>query len=269
MESYDRLLETLETLLAPGGCAWDREQSVETTARYLIEEAYEFYQAVGEADPAGMVEELGDVLYLASFIGLLAARDGRFDLEDALDSATRKMRRRHPHVFADDGPRLEDAQAVIRNWERIKHGEAERERRSVVDKPLSHALDKVPPQTPPLLRAVRLAEKAAHFHFDWPDIDGVLDKIDEEVAELRAAVAGGDDDCIADELGDALFTLANLGRFLKLDPGLALSRTLEKFRRRLDRLEGELAAAGRRVADCGMDELEQRWQRAKEDDGRD
>lgn len=263
MRAYDELLATLETLLAPGGCAWDRAQSVESTARYLIEEAYEFYQAVVENDADKMREELGDVLYLASFLGLLAGGEGRFSLEDALACAVEKMRRRHPHVFAEDGPTLGDAGAVIRSWERIKRGEEEVE----PELPLSRALERVPVQTPPLLRAVRLTEKASHYHFDWPDVDGVLGKIDEELEELRRSVADGDPARVEDELGDALFTLANLGRFLGIDPALALGRTLEKFRRRVRVMEEGLAAEGRAFTECDLEELEERWQRAKSNDG--
>jgi MazG family protein len=265
-KAYEELLRTLETLLSPDGCAWDRAQSVETTARYLIEEAYEFYDAVATGEADEMTEELGDVIYVACFIGLLARREGRFSLEDALVAARAKMRRRHPHVFAEDGPELEDAEAVIRNWEKIKHGEEAAEGAEPL-LPLTRALERVPPKTPPLLLAVRLAEKAAHYRFDWPDIAGVLGKIEEEFAELRESVKRGGRAEIEDELGDLLFTVANLGRFLEIDPGLALRRTLEKFRRRIRRMESELAARGRRFNDCGFAELDEAWRRAKRDDG--
>ncbi len=266
MQPYDRLLETLRILLAPGGCPWDAEQNVGSMARYLIEEAYEFYEAVSDKSspqaPERAAEELGDVLYLASFIGLLAERDGAFTLADALERAAAKMRRRHPHVFDPQGPKLPDAEAVIRNWERVKQGEAEGRDESA-GLPLSHALAGIPVCTPPLLRAVRAQEKAAHYHFDWPEVGGVLDKLEEEIGELRSVVEGDDDERIADELGDVLFSLANLARFLRIDPGQALIGTIVKFQERLRWMETRCAAGGKSLTDLNLAELEELWQKAK------
>jgi MazG family protein len=266
LRAYERLLETLRTLLSPGGCPWDAEQNVRSMARYLIEEAYEFYEAVGgqssTAATEQIVEELGDVLYLASFIGLLAERDGDFTLTEALDHATEKMRRRHPHVFDPDGPKLSDSEAVIRNWEKVKHGEAE-ENDELAELPLSRALARIPVNTPPLLRAVRAQEKAAHYHFDWPETGGVLDKLEEEIAELRAAVERENGGRAAEELGDVLFSLANLARFLKIDPGQALIGTTVKFQKRLRWMETRCVAEGKSLTDLDLPELEDLWQRAK------
>ncbi|HUT97668.1 MAG TPA: nucleoside triphosphate pyrophosphohydrolase [bacterium] len=259
MQSYDRLLDTLRTLLSPGGCAWDAEQDVRSMARYLIEESYEFYDAVAEDSSTGVIEELGDVLYVASFIALLAERDGTFTLAQVCDGAEEKMRRRHPHVFDPGGPKLDDADAVIRHWEKLKHGEAE----EPTELPLSRALEKVPVHTPPLLRAVRVQEKAAHYHFDWPEVGGVLDKLEEETAELRRAVGEGRRDRIADELGDVLFSLANLARFLKMDPGQALIGTVKKFQERLRWMETRCVAGGVSLCDLNLPELEALWQKAK------
>jgi tetrapyrrole methylase family protein/MazG family protein len=259
VQSYDRLLDTLRTLLSPGGCAWDAEQDVRSMARYLIEEAYEFYDAVAEGSSTGVVEELGDVLYLASFIALLAERDGAFTLDRVCDSATAKMRRRHPHVFDPEGPRLDDPEAVIRHWEKVKHGEAD----EPAGLPLSRALERIPVDTPPLLRAVRAQEKAAHYHFDWPEVGGVLDKLDEEAAELRRAVEGGRTDRIGDELGDVLFSLANLARFLKMDPGQALLGTIDRFQKRLRWMETRCASDGVSLSDLDLSALEALWQKAK------
>jgi MazG family protein len=265
VQSYDRLLDTLRTLLSPGGCAWDAEQDVHSMARYLIEEAYEFYDAVAEDSSTGVVEELGDVLYLVSFIALLAERDGTFTLDRVCESATEKMRRRHPHVFEPDGPKLDDADAVIRHWEKVKRGEAE----EPVELPLSRALEKIPVDTPPLLRAVRAQERAAHYHFDWPETGGVLDKLDEETAELRRAVEDGRRDRISDELGDVFFSLANLARFLKMDPGQALLGTIKKFQKRLRWMETRCAADGGALTDLNLPELEALWQKAKLQRGND
>ena len=266
MQPYDRLLETLRILLAPGGCPWDAEQNVGSMARYLIEEAYELYEAVSDkSSPQArqrVAEELGDVLYLASFIGLLAERDGAFTLADALERAAAKMRRRHPHVFDPQGPKLPDAEAVIRNWERLKQDETEGKDESA-GLPLSHALAKIPVCTPPLLRAVRAQEKAAHYHFDWPEVGGVLDKLEEEIGELRSVVEGDDEGRIADELGDVLFSLANLARFLRIDPGQALIGTIAKFQERLRWMETWCAAGGKSLTDLNLSELEELWQRAK------
>lgn len=267
MEAYNRLLATLRRLLAPGGCAWDAEQSVHSMARYVVEEAWEFYDAQGLPDKAErrreMVEELGDLLYLTTFIGLLAERDGVFTLQESLDFATAKMRRRHPHVFNPDGPKLKNATAVIENWEQIKHGEAD-ESDELHHLPLTRALGKIPRGLPPLLRSLRAQEKAARFNFDWPDVGGVIGKIDEELTELRGAVESEDKAAIEDELGDLLFSVVNLARYLNLDPGRALNGTLAKFRRRLRQVEEGIAEENRNFSDCELKELEERWQRAKE-----
>lgn len=269
LEAYNRLLETLRRLLAPGGCAWDAEQSVHSMARYAIEEAWEFYDAQGLPDEAErraeMVEELGDLLYLSTFIGLLAERDGQFTLQEALDFATAKMRRRHPHVFDSNGPELKDATAVIENWERIKHGEA-KESDELLHLPLTRALGKIPRGLPPLLRSLRAQEKAARFNFDWPDVGGVLNKIDEELSELRDAVESKDTTAIEDELGDLLFSVVNLARYLNLDPGRALNGTLAKFGSRLRQVEEGLSKENRDFSDCELEELEERWQLAKTPD---
>jgi len=259
VQSYDRLLDTLRILLSPGGCPWDAEQDVRSMARYLVEETYEFYDAVADDSSTGVVEELGDVLYLVSFIALLAERDGAFTLDQVCDTAAEKMRRRHPHVFDPGGPKLDDAEAVIRHWEKVKHGEAD----EPTALPLTRALEKIPVDTPPLLRAVRAQEKAAHYHFDWPEVGGVLDKLEEETTELRRAVGDGRRDRIADELGDVLFSLANLARFLKMDPGQALLGTIKKFQQRLRWMETRCAAEGASLTDMNLPELEALWQKAK------
>ena len=252
MKAYDQLLETLSRLLAPGGCAWDAEQTVHSMARYAIEEAWEFYEAQslpGKVEShRAMVEELGDLLYLSTFIGLLAERDGIFTLQESLNFATEKMRRRHPHVFDPNGPELADATAVIENWEQIKHGEVS-ESDELHHLPLTRALGKIPKGLPPLLRSLRAQEKAARFNFDWPDVGGVLGKIDEELTELREAVESKDEAAIEDELGDLLFSVVNLARYVKIDPGRALNGTLAKFRHRLRQVEEGIAGEQRSFTD--------------------
>jgi len=246
-----RLLEIVETLRGPDGCPWDREQTPLTIAPYLIEEAHEVYEAVERAAPGEICEELGDVLLEVALLSQMGREAGHFTAADSLRAICEKLVRRHPHVFGD--AQATDADAVRRSWAEIKAGE-KRDR---------GVLEGVPRRLPALHRARRVSEKAAGVGFDWNDPAGVLEKVAEEVGELREAVAAGDAAHAEEELGDVLFALVNLGRHLGLDPEAALHRTTEKFLSRFAQVEEALAARGRHPSEATVDEMEALWQAAK------
>ena len=254
-DAFTKLVDIMARLRAPGGCPWDREQTHASIKPYLIEEAYEVAEAIEDGDFAELRKELGDLLLQVVFHAQMAAEAGHFDAADVVAAINDKMVRRHPHVFAD--VEVADADEVLRNWAAIK---AE-ERQGDDD---TSALAGVPRGLPALARAHRLGDKAAHTGFDWSDAAGVLDKVDEELAELRAAVAAGATAEVEAELGDVLQALASLGRHLGLHAEEALQRANDRFARRFRRLE---ALAGERGLDLPQQDaaaLEALWQEAKQ-----
>ncbi len=250
-----RLLEIVEILRSPGGCPWDREQTPETIAPYLVEEAHEVLEAVENGDDDGLREELGDVLLEVALLAQMAREAGRFTVEDSLDEVCAKLVRRHPHVFGDEQCR--DADAVRETWARIKAGE----------KRGRAALEGVPRRLAALHRARRVSEKAAGVGFDWDGPGGVLAKVREELGELEEAVSAGNRTRAGEELGDLLFALVNLGRHLGVDPEGELHRTTERFLARFARVEAALAREGRHPSEAGIERLETLWQEAKKDEG--
>lgn len=248
---FVRLLEIVERLRGPDGCPWDREQTPATIAPYLVEEAYEVQEAVERGDPAELREELGDVLLEVALLAQMAREQGAFTVADSLRDICDKLIRRHPHVFGD--ARADTPEEVAVSWAQIKA--QEKQGRGVVEG--------VPRRLPALHRARRVSEKAAGVGFDWDRAEAVLEKVDEELSELRAAVARGDRDGAAEELGDLLFALVNLGRHLGVDAEQALHGTVEKFLRRFARIEAALAGRGLRPDQVGPEELEALWQAAK------
>ena len=237
------------------GCAWDIEQSFETIAPYTIEEAYEVADAIERDDMTALREELGDLLFQVIFHSRMAEEAGAFTFNDVALTLVDKMIRRHPHVFiAPDG---RDAATQTAAWEALKA----RERAQKAE--TASLLDDVPLALPALLRAEKLQKRAARVGFDWPDADRVFDKFDEEARELREAVAEADGEHIAEELGDLLFVIANLGRKLGVDSENALRGANAKFERRFRYIESELAAAGRDLIDVSLDEMEALWTAAK------
>ena len=237
------------------GCAWDIEQSFETIAPYTIEEAYEVADAIERDDMTALREELGDLLFQVIFHSRMAEEAGAFTFDDVALTLVDKMIRRHPHVFiAPDG---RDAASQTAAWEALKA----RERAQKAE--ITSLLDDVPLALPALLRAEKLQKRAARVGFDWPDADRVFDKLDEEARELREAVAEADDEHIAEELGDLLFVIANLGRKLGVDSENALRGANAKFERRFRYIESELAIAGRDLIDVSLDEMEALWTAAK------
>ncbi|HEV7672203.1 MAG TPA: nucleoside triphosphate pyrophosphohydrolase [Thermoanaerobaculia bacterium] len=252
-----KLLDLVARLRAPDGCPWDREQSLGDVRAYLLEEAHETAGAIDSGDWNEIAAELGDLLFQVAFIGRLAEEAGAFDLDQAIEAVHAKMVARHPHVFGteDDRNSLADAQAVREAWER----------RKVKKDPGRSVLAGVSASLPALLSSYRLTQKAAGVGFDWPDAASVLDKVDEELAELRGALAGGalNRQAVSEELGDLLFTLANFGRKLDLDPEAALAQANLKFRRRFESIEQGLAASGKNPADATLDEMDALWDEAK------
>jgi tetrapyrrole methylase family protein/MazG family protein len=299
MESFARLYETIKRLRGPGGCPWDIEQTPVTLRETLIEEAYETVEAITEAhagtssapasgeavhgerplgslgvspetraepDPSlvGHVrEELGDVFLNATMIAYMYEQSGDFAVADSLDDISAKLVRRHPHVFGSTegfaGPesagKTDTAEKVLAQWDLIKRGVEGRAAESI--------LDEVSRGMPALERANKLQKKAAKAGFDWASLDDVWPKVDEELAELRAAVASGDRAHAEDELGDLLFAIVNLSRHLKIDPGVALARTNAKFTRRFKHVERSMKAAGIPMDKAHLAEMDSFWDEAK------
>jgi ATP diphosphatase len=245
-----RLLDVMAALRAPDGCPWDREQTFATIAPYTIEEAYEVADAIARDDRAALRDELGDLLFQVVYHARLAEEDGSFAFAEVARGIADKMIRRHPHVFADAAAR--DSTARTAAWEEQKSAErAARAERGT--------LAGIPEAMPALTRAAKLTARAARVGFDWPNADAVLDKLDEETAELRAELAGGDAARMADEFGDMLFVLANLGRKLGLDPERCLHAANAKFTRRFGFIEQSLAAEGKTPDDIPLAEMEALW----------
>ncbi|MDH3744794.1 MAG: nucleoside triphosphate pyrophosphohydrolase [Acidobacteriota bacterium] len=248
------LEKLVDRLRGPDGCPWDREQTLGDLRAYLLEEAHETAAAIDSGDRDALEGELGDLVFLVVFVAALAREEGAFDLDTVLDRVHRKMVERHPHVFTSE--KLPDADAVRGSWEK----------RKLSQNSGSH-LEGVPPSLPALLCSYRMTQKAAGVGFDWSAPEHVLDKIDEEVAELREALDSStqlNSDEVAEEIGDLLFTMANLARKLKLDPEAALAGANLKFKRRFEYIETSLRAQGRALDEADLGELEALWQKAKE-----
>ncbi len=251
----DRLLAVMRRLRGPGGCPWDREQTLASLKAYLVEECYETLDAIDGGEPDRIREELGDVLLQIVFQARICEEEGWFGFEDVAATLAEKLIRRHPHVFGD--VRVSGPAEVLRNWESIKDAERGGETGR------GSAVDGIPPNLPALHQADRVQARAARVGFDWPDTDPVLAKLDEEVAELKAAVAGGAPARIREEIGDVLFTVVNLTRFLHVNAEQALRGTTAKFIRRFREVERRMRAAGRPLADCTLRELDAAWDAVK------
>ena len=250
-----RLLDIMAALRDPAnGCPWDRAQTFDSIAPYTIEEAYEVADAIARRDFTALPDELGDLLFQVVYHARMAAEAGRFGFAEITAAIADKMVRRHPHVFGEAAARTADAQTLA--WEEQKL----RERASRAE---TGTLAGVAVGLPALTRAHKLTARAARVGFDWPDAAAVLDKLEEEAAELRAELPGADPAALADELGDLLFVLANLARKLDLDPEACLRGANRKFARRFAAIEATLAADGRTTADATLAEMEDAWRAAK------
>ena len=255
-EGVARLGAILAQLRGPGGCPWDREQTLRTLKPHLLEETYELLEVMDGDDLAAHAEELGDLLLQVLFQSRIREEQGAFTLDDVARKLADKLMRRHPHVFGD--VQVDGSAAVLRNWEAIKRTE----KKSADGAPRS-ALDGVPAALPALARAQRMQSKASRSGFDWPDVAGVEAKLTEEQAELAAARQAGDDEAVRHEAGDLLFSVVNLCRFLKVDSEEALQEASNRFNRRFREVERRAAADSRDMRHCTLAELDVYWEAAK------
>jgi tetrapyrrole methylase family protein/MazG family protein len=255
------LLSLMARLRGEGGCPWDREQTRVSLRPYLIEEAYEVVQAIDEGSRDHLVEELGDLLFQVVFHCQLGAESGEFTMEDVIEQLCAKMTRRHPHVFGDRV--VADAREALAQWERIKHDEA------TGTGGAGSGLEGVPASLPALLRAQRLQTKAARVGFDWTRWQDAWSKVQEEMGEVQEALNGGDDGHVADELGDLLFSIVNVARLRGMDAEDCLRRASEKFTRRFGKVEAEMRAGGRAVAEASTGDLDRAWEAIKAQEGPD
>jgi ATP diphosphatase len=242
-------------LRGPNGCPWDREQTFDSIKRHTLEETYEVFDAIERRDWPELRDELGDLLLQILFYAQMAEEEGHFKLQDVAEALSAKLIRRHPHIFGDAV--ATDSGAVLRHWEQIKR----EEKRAAGARPES-SLDGIPRSMPAMLEAAKLGSKAAKAGFDWPDAQGLFEKLDEETRELRAEVNGGNQDETEAEFGDLLFTAANLARHLHVDPETALRRTNAKFRRRYAAME-RLAGGPEQFEAIGLEQKEALWTEAK------
>jgi tetrapyrrole methylase family protein / MazG family protein len=255
-EKFEMLVQVMSRLRAPGGCPWDRKQSFDTIKSYLLEETYEVLDAIDARDWRGVAEELGDLLLQPVFLAEIAAEQGLFTISDSLDAINQKLVRRHPHVFGDAV--AETPEDVKQRWDEIKKHE-----KPAGTSTGESVLDGVPRNLPALVEAEKIGQKAASIGFEWPDIGGVMEKLQEEAAELISAKETETQEHIEHELGDVLFTVVNLARFLKVDPEQALRKTNGRFRKRFAYVEKEIARTRDTPAGLSIERMEDLWQEAK------
>lgn len=250
--NVDDLVHIVQILRHPGGCPWDREQTHQSIRRNFLEEAYEAVEAIDQDSTEHLKEELGDVLLQVVFHASIEEDAGRFDLNDVADGICRKLIYRHPHVFGD--VTVHSTGEVLSNWEELKRKEKGQATQA-------DAVDAVARTLPALWRAEKVQKKAAKVGFDWDDVSGAVDKLSEELDEVRAAIAGDGDP--AEELGDLLFAAVNVSRFLEVDPEDALQAASDKFAARFRRVEERVSADGRRMEDMTLAELDAIWNEIK------
>jgi len=291
-EKFERAVSIMARLRAPGGCPWDREQTFDSIKPYTLEEAYEVLEAIDNRDWDELQGELGDLLLQVLFYAEMAQEDGRFSIDDVLERLSNKLVHRHPHVFGD--VKAETSADVLRNWEALK---AEEKKKRLEAGGGKAAKEEAKPESvlagvssaiPSLLEAYKLSSRAAHVGFDWPNVEGLFEKLAEETTELKhelqhfpapgprpahRGIAGAHTGAVTppeglkarleDEIGDMLFVLVNIARYLSLDPESALKKTNRKFKRRFQWLEQEIRRSGRRLEDATLDEMEALWQQSK------
>ncbi|HSB10079.1 MAG TPA: nucleoside triphosphate pyrophosphohydrolase [Blastocatellia bacterium] len=259
-EEFAKLVELIARLRAPGGCPWDREQTHESLKPMMLEEAYEVVEAIDEGDDDELIGELGDLLLQVVFHSQIATEENRFNVAEVIERIASKMVRRHPHVFGEDS--AQTAGEVLRNWEAIKEAELEAKGKRTDD---GSMLDSVSSNLPAVMEAFQMTTKVSRVDFDWPDVDSVLEKLDEEVDELKQAVASEQPTHqeIAGEVGDLLFVAVNVARLLGIDPESALKSSNRKFRRRFRYIEDRLREQGRKPSDSDHIEMDKLWDEAK------
>jgi MazG family protein len=267
-KAFDELVAVMNRLRAPGGCPWDREQTYSSLSQYLLEEAYETFDAIQEADATGdtanLREELGDLLLQVVFHATIGTERGDFTIDDVADGVTKKLVLRHPHVFGDAS--LERAQDVLDNWDQLKADE--RKASCKVEKSTGSILDEVPVHFPALLEGLKLTKRAAKVGFDWENAGQIFAKLDEEIAELKDAIENGETKNTAEEIGDLLFVVVNLARHLDVEPETALKLTNRKFRSRFRYIEESLLSEGTPLGEAGLKRMDDLWNKAKAADGR-
>jgi len=253
MDEFRNLVEIMARLRADGGCEWDRAQSHASLRQYLLEEAHEVVEAIGRKDPSSLCEELGDLLLQILFHAQIAAESGEFDIADVIASISEKMIRRHPHVFSN--ATAATPEAVSLQWDHIKSTLENRNHSSIVDG--------VPRSFPALLRGSKITKKASRAGFDWENTDQVLQKVDEETAELKNAIAGGDPAEVEHEYGDLLFALVNLARFLRINPEVSMAEANRRFEHRFRVMEEIASESGISIRGATMETLDRLWEEAK------
>lgn len=262
-EKFEELVAVMERLRAPGGCPWDREQTYASLSQYLLEEAYETFDAIHEADTTGDIthlkEELGDLLLQVVFHATIGKERGEFDIEDVAGGVAKKLILRHPHVFGDE--KLDSANDVLANWDTLKANE--RKASGKEEKPKESILDEVPVHFPALLEGLKISKKAAKVGFDWESTRQIFEKLDEEVSELKQAIDGRDAGEVAEEIGDLLFVIVNLARKFDIEPETALKKTNRKFRSRFKFIEENLRLQGKTPEDSSLEEMDSLWDQAK------
>ena len=251
--TFDDLVEIVSLLRAPGGCPWDREQTHQSIKKNLIEEGYELIEAIDGGNPEKIADESGDLLLQVVFHAKLAEQEQAFNFNDVVEAITQKMIRRHPHIFSDVA--ADDAETVLANWEEIK-------KREKAGQPEANSImSKLPPTLPALLKAEKVQQKAHRVGFDWDDMQGPKDKIQEELAEIDAAVAGNGD--LEEEIGDLLFSVVNLSRFVNVDPEQALNRSVQKFVDRFQAMEAKIMLDKKAFDNYTVEELDILWEKSK------
>ena len=258
-QRFSTLVEIMQRLRGPNGCPWDHKQSLDTLKAYLLEETYEVLDAIDQRDWPELSEELGDLILQPVFIAQIASEEGLFDIGDSIEAINSKLIRRHPHIFGD--ATAETAEDVKKRWDEIKSQEKAGKGIKVQGRSI---LDDVLRSTPALVEALKLSKKAAGVGFEWPDLNGVLDKIREEAAELAEARDSLGEEQVEAEMGDLLFTVANLARFLRIDPEQALRKANARFRNRFRYIEERVTASGSCVEETDLQELEKFWQEGKQ-----
>ena len=251
-KKFEELVEIVEKLRAPDGCPWDREQTNQSLLPYFIEEVYELIESVDEENWDTVKEELGDLLLHMVFQASIGEDEGKFKLADSLTNVNEKLVRRHPHVFGN--AKADAAFHAKQNWEAQKHKEKGRKSR----------LDGVPKNLPALVRAQRLQQKASYAGFDWDEVEQVWDKVHEEIQELKDAQSNESKDHIAEEIGDVLFAVVNLARYLDIPAEDALRKTNQKFTSRFSKVEEGIKAQGKELEDASLEEMDAIWEMAKE-----
>ncbi|MBQ3518252.1 MAG: nucleoside triphosphate pyrophosphohydrolase [Clostridia bacterium] len=252
--TIEDLLQIMEILRSPGGCPWDAEQTHESIKKDLIEETYEVIEAINKKSPVMLQEELGDLLMQVVFHSRLSQEAEEFSFAEVCDGICKKLVERHPHVFGEVN--VADTDEVLSNWDAIK-------RNSKHHETTTQAIDSVPRELPALMRSSKIQHKAAKAGFDWSDVSGAFDKIPEELAELKAAVAEGNQEHIADELGDLLFAVVNVSRFVKVDAEEALTAATDKFRNRFAGVEALAVERGIDMKNSSIEELDCLWDEVK------